>query len=335
MSDINTILPEYYKHKIAVVGKKYFFIRYRDALVDCIRRYGFEAIAYTEIEEALADKPTCIIVINPLLYPVPEDHSIIWIMIQTEQLFHGDQKTEQVFFKSNIKRLKPFIHAYDIILDGNFGNVNGLKGITDTIVKFFPSGWYPALEYLNNPKSNPEYDLLFIGNMPGVDNRRIRLLEYLAEKYKLYPVRNDLWNEKKAEALSSAKICLNIHFDESRYMEKGRLDDYFANKCFVLSEPMYNTDPYIEGEDYVEFYWTNICEKIDYYLSHEEERKRIAENAYRKIHEHTLFDSTRILIDSLILESYNRYRVKKEKENDTFTSRIKTSIKKILRINND
>ena len=333
MNDISSILPEYYKHKIAVVGKRNFFVDYRDSLVSSIRQYGFDATAYTEIDEALVDNPTCVVVINPLLYPRPNNKSIIWIMIQTEQLFHNDDNTQQIFFEGNVKRIKPYLSFYDLILEWDRINIMGLQKLTKTKVVYCPHYWYPSLDYnvCSDGIEDKKYDLLFIGNMPGVDNRRQKLLDFLIERYKTFPIRNDLWGINKAKALASAKICLNIHFDESRYMESARLNDYFSNKCFVLSEPIRNPEPFIEGKDYIEFFWTNICNLIDYYLEHERERNAIAESAYRRIHEHTLLDSARVLIDNLILESYNRYRKKTNSISNSIGNKVKQTIKKILK----
>lgn len=333
MNDIYSILPDYYKHRIAVVGKRNFFIRYRDSLVECISRYGFDVKAYAEVEDALLEKPTCVVVIAPTLYSIPKDKSIIWIMVQTEQLFNGAQSSNSPFLNTHIKELKPYLDAYDIILDESKQNIAGLVRVTKTPVVFFPSGWHPSLEINKAPNISAQekpYDLLFVGNMPGVDQRRKKLVEFLATKYKVYPIRNDLWGNKKFEALSSSKICLNIHYDETRYMETARLNDYFANNCFVLSEPMHQTEPFVEGRDFVEFFWTNICEKIDYYLLHEEERDKIANQGYKTLCKHTFYDNSRILIDNLIMESYNRYQAEKYKNNNTVLVRIKRLLKNVL-----
>ncbi|HLR41268.1 MAG TPA: glycosyltransferase, partial [Virgibacillus sp.] len=43
---------------------------------------------------------------------------------------------------------------------------------------------------------------------------------------------------------------------------------------------------FIDGENYVACTVENFYEKTQYYLSHEEERKRITENSYHFIHNH-------------------------------------------------
>ena len=313
MNEINSILPCYYKHKIAVVGKGDIFIEYRDALVDCIRKYGFETNAYLEINDAIEDKPTCIVVINPMLYSVPKNFDIIWIMIQTEQLLIGEKQYEQPFLKKNINSIKPYLKRYDIVLDGCKLNISGLRKMTSSVVEYFPYGWYPQLENSIRGNTEKKYDLLFIGTMPGIDDRRKALLDFLSSRYSMFP-KTTLWHDEKIEAINSSKICLNIHFDESRYMEKMRLFDFWTNKGFVLSEPMHSTEPFVEGQDYAEFFWTNISEKIDYYLAHEEEREKIASSAYKKAHENSLYDSTKVLLDALILTSYKKIQLKKAKK---------------------
>ena len=345
MNDIYSILPGYYKQRIAVVGKLNYFIDYRDALVECIRHYGFEAFACSEIDEALAMNPTCITVIGSIVFDVFEhkNDDIIWILIQTEQLYLDDIPSKQAFLNKMRKKVEPILNCFDIILEWDKCNIKWLKERTKAIVEHFPYAWFPALEYEGDHSINEDekYDILFIGELPGIDKRRKVLLDYLSKKYKVYPKTRGVWGEEKKQAIASSKICLNIHYDESRYAETDRLFDYFSKKRFVLSEPIRYPEPFVEGEDYVEFFWTNLCEKIDYYLSNNEERQRIAQNAYNKLHQYTLLESTKILIDTLLLVSYNKMREREEKKKqeeleaikaaNKFYPRLKRLIKRILR----
>ena len=248
---------DYYEFKFAVVGKKFLFIPYRDAMVNSLKKHGFIAQGFEEIEQAIAFNPQVIVIINPILYThclKKFGKNIIFVAVQTEQL-HTDFGGE-IFGKTHIKQLKPYLHSFDIILDWSKDHIEVLEKMTRKKVLYFPHSYFPELEVntddcKNDKYNNPKYDIIFIGNMPGVGERRKKAIEYLSSIYNVHPIRNDLWGEKKKLALMNSKICLNIHYEESRCMEFPRLYDYFANHCFVLSEPIHSSFPFVEGKDFV------------------------------------------------------------------------------------
>jgi hypothetical protein len=56
-----------------------------------------------------------------------------------------------------------------------------------------------------------------------------------------------------------------------------------ANKALIISEPIYNSDPYVSGKHYVTATLEEMPGVIDYYLTHPEERAAITEAAHRYI----------------------------------------------------
>lgn len=300
-------LPDYYKHRIAVVGDGTYFTSLRNAMTECIKRYGFIAYSFKTITEALDYNPTCVIVISPTAYIVPpRKNNILWVMVQCEQLF--DRNSNQVFLKKNLIHIKPYLKNYDLILETCYNNVDKLAEITHADVKFFSVQNYDIekqdkLCLLNNSNAK-EYDLIFVGDQSGVMNRRQELMSYLKERYHVYPKSDNLWGEERDLAISKSKIGLNIHFEESRYSDSFRWKFYIENACMVLSEPVDYPYPYKLKEDYDEFLLTNICEKIDYYLVNENERNRLVNHAFNTLHSNTLFDATKVFIDWLIMKSY-------------------------------
>ena len=302
-----TFIPDYYKQKIAVVGDSNYFIKYRDALAMCIREYGFDAKVYSEIRMALSDNPTCVIVICPqLFHKPPKRKDVFWVMVQTEQLFDKIGQNH-LFLKKNLIRVKPYLAHYDLILETCYNNIEGLKKITRTPVEFFSAGCYEKQVFNSNSVQNKDYDLIFIGDRNGIFNRRKNLLEYLCKRYKVFPEVDGLWGDERDNAIAKCRIGINIHYEEGRYSDSMRLNMLIKNKCFVLSEPIDYPYPYVANEDYGEFILTNVCERIDYYLSHEEERKKIIEHAYNKYYSKNMRDSIKVLIDWIILKSYNEY----------------------------
>lgn len=297
---------EYYNQKIGIVGKKNYFINYQKALVREINSYGFNAIAYNDVDLAVIDGVTVLVVICPQLFRKPKEKNILWIAIQTEQMYNPNIGGNEIFGRSHMKDILPILKKYDVILDWSIDNVDILTKYLKKCY-FFPYSYFKELEIADNkPNDEKEYDICFIGNMPGVDNRRKEILEKLQQKYKCYPIRNDLWGGNKTLALKSAKIYLNIHFEESRCMESPRIYDYIANRCFVLSEPMHNPYPFVVGKDYDDFYISNMFNKTDYYLKYDEKRLQIVNTAYETLNNIPLRDTVKQLLDIIILESYKK-----------------------------
>lgn len=174
-------------------------------------------------------------------------------------------------------------------------------------VYFFPHSNIKAMSYLEKYKNIEEkHDLFFCGWATGIGNRRTKILEVLTNKYHVYPKYENIWEDEKAKAIMSSKICLNIHFDNSLVFKSPRMYEYLANKKFVLTEKISNSYPFNEGEDYDYFYINNMIQKIDYYLSNPEERARIASNGYNKINQYMLDDSISIILERFLLEKWIR-----------------------------
>lgn len=88
------------------------------------------------------------------------------------------------------------------------------------------------------------------------------------------------------QKLLNAKISVDA-YGCGNARQTGRFWESLANGCLVFYQPIEPSvwsNPYIDGEDFI-IYNDNreLIEKIKYYLSHEEEAQRIADNGYRKL----------------------------------------------------
>lgn len=297
----------YYRLKFALVSRSFCFTEERDYMLNRLLRAGFEVKNFESFEDFKDYDPDCVLVYQPLDFPIPRDRSKIWAAVQSEQLYTPSLGGE-VFGKTHLKALKPYLDTYRIFFDSSRENIELLRKHTKARVECMTEYARSSLPVLPKSDTEPEYDLLFIGNLPGVNGRRKVILDHLASRYKLHPIEFDLWNEKKVQAIASAKICLNLHYDEARYEEQTRLMDYLECGAFVLSEPMYES-LFEDGKDYISFYLSELDEKIDYYLSHDEERKKFAENAHARYLETQPVEGEkafRTFLDCVILESYRR-----------------------------
>ena len=124
-----------------------------------------------------------------------------------------------------------------------------------------------------------EYDVLFYG-APFVENRQ-RYLRPIGEKYKLRIVSSQFGPELYRE-MNKAKLLINIHYYENALLETTRIyESLSVSDCLILSER--SGDPREEAalEGIVDFVEAGnveaMMERIEYWLSHEEERRAAVE----------------------------------------------------------
>lgn len=97
----------------------------------------------------------------------------------------------------------------------------------------------------------------------------------------------DYWSEMP-KVFRESKINLNFTIPNIKSGIPLRIWDVLGSKGFLLTNYQAEIPLYFkEGEDLVCFDGAeDLREKVTYYLSHEEERKQIAENGYRKVKEY-------------------------------------------------
>jgi hypothetical protein len=89
----------------------------------------------------------------------------------------------------------------------------------------------------------------------------------------------EFWGESRTRLINRAKIFLNV----PRFAGQFALLRFAlgaCNKALVVSEPLYNSAPFVPGEHYVVATYPEMPGVIQFYLAHEEERRKIAENGY-------------------------------------------------------
>ena len=114
----------------------------------------------------------------------------------------------------------------------------------------------------------------------------------------------DYWSEMP-KVFRMSKINLNFTIPNIKSGIPLRIWDVLGCGGFLLTN--YQAEiPYSfkEGEDLVCFdSLEDLCEKVGYYLEHEEERKRIAWNGYRKVREkHSYIERIRTILDTVACE---------------------------------
>lgn len=84
-----------------------------------------------------------------------------------------------------------------------------------------------------------------------------------------------------------SKICLNLQYGHGKPQRKGRSFELASCGKFMMAnypEMFSGKDGnfFEDGVDYISFHDGDLVDKIRYFLSHEEERKKIADNIYKK-----------------------------------------------------
>ena len=108
----------------------------------------------------------------------------------------------------------------------------------------------------------------------------------------------DYWSEMP-------KVNLNFTIPNIKSGIPLRIWDVLGCGGFLLTNYQAEIPYYFkEGEDLVCFdSLEDLCEKVGYYLEHEEERKRIAWNGYRKVREkHSYIERIRTILDTVACE---------------------------------
>lgn len=88
--------------------------------------------------------------------------------------------------------------------------------------------------------------------------------------------------ERYAEIINRSRICISSQTHPGRYQIKGKVFDYMAGGAMVLSDDNAELRQVVPDDCIVYFEDPQDClEKVVHYLTHEEERARVAERGHR------------------------------------------------------
>lgn len=154
-----------------------------------------------------------------------------------------------------------------------------------------------------------DLDVVFLGARDVL--RRNRFLRRLRQEgILLQAVGNyddpTCWREQRTLLLNRTKILLDFARTPGEFPDL-RLILGMANKALVISEPMYRPDPFMPGRHCISASIDEMSEKIRYYLTHEEERDAISEQAHRFINDDvTMERSVSRILDLIAVRAHQR-----------------------------
>jgi len=135
--------------------------------------------------------------------------------------------------------------------------------------------------YIYSGKYFRNIDALFCGS--NTDRRR-DVIYYLKNKINNFVHKENYWNENYYELLSHAKISLNIYeFDNNEVKNNFaifRILSSMLQKCLVISEPMRNSSPFVNGKHLILCDVKDMPSMVQYYLNNPQKRQKITNNAF-------------------------------------------------------
>jgi hypothetical protein len=168
---------------------------------------------------------------------------------------------------------------------------------------YVPLGYHRS-EYGYDMNLPRDIDVLFLGAL--VIPHRKKLLKTLHREGIHLVIRGSwsdpaLWGDERTRLLNRTKIFLNL----PRYagdLSGARFLLGMANRVMVVSEPVYQPGEYIPGKHYVSAHPDEMPGIIDYYLTHAEERERIASAGHQLVTQELTMEGSINTILNLIEE---------------------------------
>jgi hypothetical protein len=111
------------------------------------------------------------------------------------------------------------------------------------------------------------------------------------------------WGENRTRLVNRTKILLNLSRSSGQFPDL-RFILGMANKSLVISEPIHHPAPYVAGQHFISATFEEMPEVIAYYLAHESERERVANEGHRFVtREVTMIHSVNRILE-LVRESH-------------------------------
>ena len=250
--------------------------------------------------EISAYRPDKILFINE---PLPFESTRKIISVGIPCYFYYVDPIESVEHFKN-RPANCFMGFYDI------NSYEKLREVGVKNIKFLPLGY--NCDYENISKTTKTVDIFWVGTP---NKSRLKILSAIAKQAEeegwifqcyspfwgweyfwkkqifrvKYPslyrcaVNRELTSKEVAEKYSGSKICLNVH-NANIDSFNPRTYEILATGSFLLTDTRKYYDELIPGEDLVCYSSIeDVLQKIEYYLSHDDEREKIASCGRKKV----------------------------------------------------
>jgi spore maturation protein CgeB len=210
-----------------------------------------------------------------------------------------------------------YLRKYDLILSSFPHYVEKFKNIGIESEYFnlgFEETILPTLE-----KTAEQYNTSFVGTLGGKHLAGLELFKFISEHCTLdlwgpkseitKNYHGEAWGHKMYNILHNSKIVLNRHIGVAEnYANNMRLYEATGTGALLITDFKPNlNDLFVVGRE-VETYKTKeeLLEKIEYYLSHEAERKIIAEAGQRRTLKDHTYRSRMVELSAILSKHLNK-----------------------------
>lgn len=196
-----------------------------DTMAGGFERLGLRVGCHSHRNHVPSDVPT--VVLAPHLYDLdrlrslPSDTTVLY---NWEQLGRGGTNI--------VSSAQREAMAQFILWDYSSANVAGWQAAGVRAVHV-PLGYDPSLERLGPSLETPDFDVVHIGS---VNERRLTVLEELANRGLRVHVAFGVYGADRDELLRRSRIVVNLHFYDSAILELARLSYLWANRMPVVCE---------------------------------------------------------------------------------------------------
>lgn len=193
---------------------------------------------------------------------------------------------------------------YDICFISSEYYAKKLESETETVVRPLLQCTDPEVFYYSEDESLQE-DLLFVGMPRGVFREIVKDVMETDFEVSIYGTHWERFVDEKYikgqfipnnelnKYYSSCKILLNDHWEIMKELDfpSNRLFDALACGTFIISDKIPSADTLFEGSVLTYENVQDLNNKIEYYLSHDVERKKMAEKGKELVLKNHTFDN--------------------------------------------
>lgn len=189
-------------------------------------------------------------------------------------------------------RFRAQFRKYDVILDSSRNNIAWL-GVRGIKAHYCPLGYHKTFEVKSERKFEPQYNTVLIGARKHRRRVVVRKVNKGLRQLGLESITEfqSIYGNRLADVIHNTDIHLNIHIANQACFESFRIINLLSNQQFVMSEPIRDNCPLLNGSHFVIVQFQEIAKTIKHYLERPQERDSIAKQGYDFIRHHYLFVS--------------------------------------------
>ena len=116
--------------------------------------------------------------------------------------------------------------------------------------------------------------------------------------------KGSIWGEEYYRIIKGSKIVINLFLDDFIHLDSGlnlRVVEVIGNKSFLLTKYSKTLSKYFEIDDEIAVFYDlgDLENKINYFLKHDKERKKIIEKGSQKVKNFTYKNQISNILNNL------------------------------------